>query len=65
VKLALSSKAKLSILPVQDVLGLSEEARMKTPSSAVGNWEWRAIPKQLASKNFAKLAKLTVENGRA
>jgi 4-alpha-glucanotransferase len=62
--MALSSRAKLSIVPVQDVLGLGAEARMNTPSSTVNNWEWRATPKQLSSKNFAKLAKLTIENGR-
>ena len=55
VKLALSSKAKLCIVPVQDVLGLGAEARMNTPSSLVNNWEWRATPKQLSPKNFDNL----------
>ncbi len=65
VKLALSSKAKLCIVPVQDVLGLGAEARMNTPSSTVGNWEWRATPKQLSPKSFSNLAKITIENDRA
>jgi len=64
VKLALSSLAKLSIVPVQDVLGLGAEARMNRPSNAFGNWEWRAKPKQLAPKNFERLAKVTVQKGR-
>ncbi len=65
IKMALSSKAKLSIVPVQDVLGLGAEARMNQPSSPVNNWEWRATPKQLSPKNFSNLAKLTIENDRA
>ena len=64
VKLALSSQAKLSILPVQDALGLGKDARMNRPSSAFGNWEWRATPKQLMLKNFERLSNVTVQEGR-
>jgi 4-alpha-glucanotransferase len=65
MKLALSSQAKLSIVPVQDVLGLGETARMNRPNSAFGNWEWRAMSKQFAPKNFDQLTKVTIRNGRA
>jgi 4-alpha-glucanotransferase len=36
-----ASAADLSVIPVQDVLGLGSEARMNRPSIATGNWEWR------------------------
>ena len=41
VELALSSRAALAIVPLQDVLGLGSEARMNTPGSGSGNWSWR------------------------
>lgn len=37
----LASKADLAILPIQDVLALDESARMNSPSTAEGNWEFR------------------------
>jgi 4-alpha-glucanotransferase len=65
VKLALKSKAKLAIIPVQDVLALGAEARINMPSCPSGNWEWRATPKQLGSRNFAALSKATIKADRA
>lgn len=60
IKLALSSVAGLSIVPLQDVLGLGAEARMNNPSNPSGNWRWRVTPHQLASDKFTKLCDLTV-----
>jgi 4-alpha-glucanotransferase len=41
IKLLMNSKADLVIIPLQDVLGLGEEAKMNKPATANGNWEWR------------------------
>jgi 4-alpha-glucanotransferase len=41
VRVALSSVAALAVVPMQDVLGLGSEARMNTPGTTEGNWEWR------------------------
>ena len=38
VRLALSSTARLSVVPAQDLLGLGSEARMNTPGTDEGNW---------------------------
>ncbi|MGD6933042.1 MAG: 4-alpha-glucanotransferase [Candidatus Bathyarchaeia archaeon] len=57
VKLALKSKAKLCIIPIQDVLSLDAEARINMPSCPTGNWEWRITPRQLKSKHFTTLSK--------
>ena len=39
-----SSVADLSIVTMQDVLGLGSDARINTPSTLGGNWCWRALP---------------------
>ncbi len=41
IRLVLSSVANLAIIPLQDILGLDETARMNRPSIAKGNWKWR------------------------
>lgn len=38
----LSSVARWAIMPLQDILGLGDEARMNVPGEAEGNWCWRA-----------------------
>ena len=52
------SPASLSIVPLQDVLGLGSEARMNTPSLDNGNWCWRFREEQLSGDVAAKLAQL-------
>ena len=46
-KMAYASVAKTVILPLQDVLGLDENARMNTPASTKLNWQWRLKGGQL------------------
>lgn len=46
-KLAYSSVARTVIIPLQDVMGLDETARMNTPASLKQNWLWRLKPGQL------------------
>ncbi|SFC87361.1 malto-oligosyltrehalose synthase [Spirosoma endophyticum] len=46
-RLAYASVANTVILPLPDVLGLDESARMNTPASAASNWTWRVLPEQL------------------
>jgi len=45
VELALNSTAKIAITPLQDILGLGEEARMNKPATAKNNWDWRVQKK--------------------
>ena len=58
VRAAHCSPANLSIIPLQDVLGLGSEARMNTPSLHGGNWRWRFPESQLNGDVAAKLAHL-------
>ncbi len=39
--MALRSKAKLAVFPIQDVLGLDNSCRMNYPGSREGNWRFR------------------------
>jgi 4-alpha-glucanotransferase len=65
VKLGMMSVANLAIFPMQDLLGLGEEARMNRPATMEGNWEWRLTPKQLSAFLARKLAETTETYGRA
>ncbi len=58
IRAAQCSTAELSIVPLQDVLGLGSEARMNTPSLHGGNWRWRFVQSQLSPELAAKLAHL-------
>lgn len=41
IRAALSCVADTAVIPMQDYLGLGGEARINTPSTLGGNWEWR------------------------
>jgi 4-alpha-glucanotransferase len=64
MELALSSKARLCMLQVQDVLGLGSEARMNAPGVAGGQWRWRLEPGQLTPALARRLRRLTAAAGR-
>jgi 4-alpha-glucanotransferase len=55
---ALCSPASLSIVPLQDVLGLGSEARMNIPSVNGNNWRWRFDENLLRPELSQKLALL-------
>ncbi len=65
VKLLMSSRARVCIFPLQDLLGLGDEARINRPGTVEGNWEWRALPQQLSPELVKTLRRLTVDFGRA
>ncbi len=65
VRLALSSRARIAILQMQDVLGLGDEARMNHPGTVGdGNWQWRLKPDQLTGDAAERLRRATVESRR-
>ncbi|WP_138499536.1 4-alpha-glucanotransferase [Nostoc sp. PA-18-2419] len=65
IRLALSSVANQAIIPLQDILGLGNEARMNFPSVAEGNWEWRYQAGAITEELSSRLKVLTQINGRA
>ncbi|HXY50753.1 MAG TPA: 4-alpha-glucanotransferase [Terriglobales bacterium] len=58
IRAAQASVANLSVIPLQDALGLGSEARMNTPSLYGGNWRWRFQPGALTRELEQKLALL-------
>ncbi|MDO4890148.1 MAG: 4-alpha-glucanotransferase [Coriobacteriaceae bacterium] len=40
--------APVAVLPLQDILGLDDDARMNTPGVAKGNWTWQAREADIA-----------------
>jgi len=63
-RIALSSKARLSILPVQDILGLDGRARMNRPATTKGNWQWRLSAEQLTPQIAQRIKEETIKCGR-
>lgn len=41
LRMAMASAAFLCVMPMQDLLMLGSEARMNTPGTVGGNWQWR------------------------
>ena len=62
VAMALNSKARLAMLPVQDILGLGNEARMNMPGSEGANWQFRL--KKLPKGALKGLKKAIAKFGR-
>ena len=59
IRLALMSRANTAIIPMQDILGLGNDARMNLPGRAEGNWSWRFTSDMLTREIKARLRKLT------
>ena len=64
VRLCLSSRAAVSIVQAQDVLGLGSRARMNNPGKQGGNWRWRLDPGALDGALAARLREATLVAGR-
>jgi 4-alpha-glucanotransferase len=54
----------MCIIPLQDVLGLSSEARMNIPGKAHGNWEWRYTSQMLKPEYSKRLREMAELYGR-
>lgn len=63
-RLAFQSVADTAILPLQDVLGLGNTARMNVPGHATGHWGWRFEFSQITPEVRSRLAELTFVYGR-
>ena len=66
IELAMSSRANLAVVPIQDYLELTnEQGRMNTPSVAQGNWNYRLSPRYRTKALAKKITDLTVRTKRA
>jgi 4-alpha-glucanotransferase len=65
IRALVASVADLTVVPLQDVLGLGSEARMNLPGRPGGNWRWRYERDALTPEITERLRKLTDIYGRA
>jgi 4-alpha-glucanotransferase len=61
---ALASVANTAIMPLQDILGLDNKARMNIPATNEGNWQWRFKDGQINEETSNRLRELTELYGR-
>jgi 4-alpha-glucanotransferase len=59
IRLAWSSVAVIAVAPLQDVLGLGNEARMNRPGVADGNWRWRFKGEQFRPELIERVREFT------
>jgi 4-alpha-glucanotransferase len=60
IRLALASVSDLAVIPLQDILGLDNSARMNMPGTATGNWTWRYDSQDLLTSELGdRLRSLT------
>jgi 4-alpha-glucanotransferase len=59
IRAVLASVADTAIVPAQDLLGLSSEARMNRPGTVTDNWRWRLVPDRLSRQTLRTLAVMT------
>lgn len=64
IALVMRSRANLSVIPMQDYLGLDNRARINQPSTVGKNWKWRVQKEQLNEELQGKIRKLTRMYGR-
>jgi 4-alpha-glucanotransferase len=55
---AMGSKASIAVFPLQDILGLGEEARTNCPAKLLGNWQWRWENKTDMKPEFDRMLRL-------
>lgn len=59
----LASKNDVAIMPLQDVLGLDDGARMNVPGVAEGNWSWQAAWEDVVAAT-GRLTQMAQTSGR-
>ena len=64
IRMAYASVADTAIIPIQDYLELGSEARINTPSTLGGNWEWRMSAQDCTSQLAARMHELATVYGR-
>ncbi len=64
ISMAMSTRANLCVIPMQDYLGLGSKARMNTPSTLGENWKWRLTENEFTDALCKKIRELTREYQR-
>lgn len=64
IREAYHSPADLCVIPLQDYLVKGKEARINTPGTLDGNWEWRLIPNFLSEELAVSIREMADTYGR-
>lgn len=64
IELTMTSRANLSIIPMQDIIGLGEKARMNIPGTIENNWNWQITAGQIRGTLAKKLRETTKSTNR-
>lgn len=59
IRAGMATGSRLFVVQMQDLLELGPEARMNTPGTLGGNWQWRMLPGAADRKLAARLKKLS------
>lgn len=64
IRSVLNSASSLALVPMQDLLGLDDSARMNFPGKSEGNWRWRLSSQLPLDEVSAALRRLAAETNR-
>lgn len=64
VSLAMRSRARMCVIPLQDYLGLDNRSRINVPSTVGENWKWRLVPGQVSEELLERIKGMTLRYGR-
>jgi 4-alpha-glucanotransferase len=64
IYLAMASIGRLTIFPLQDILGFGNDCRMNSPGTRTGNWTWRCAPRFFTEALSSWLHDMTILFGR-
>ena len=64
IALAMRSRAKYCIIPMQDWLGLDNRSRLNKPSTMGCNWRWRVTDQQLTKELNSQILETVKRYGR-
>lgn len=59
IRTLMASVSQRVVFQMQDLLGLGNYARMNTPATSMGNWQWRVRPDAFSENLSEKLRKCT------
>lgn len=60
IRTGMSSVADTAIFPIQDYLGLGNEAKINSPSTLGINWKWRLLPGMLTDELADKMNRMAL-----
>ncbi|OIQ03375.1 MAG: 4-alpha-glucanotransferase [Zetaproteobacteria bacterium CG06_land_8_20_14_3_00_59_53] len=64
IRVCIESDARLAMIPMQDLLSLGSEARLNTPGTLHGNWQWRMQRNVIQNSIWTKAHSLNLLSGR-